>query len=83
MSDAGETGGLGAAGLRKAFAHALLGRYQERVCPAPEAVWDALHGTDAELRGQMVDHMAGCPVCAEAWRLAVRGTPVAGAGDRR
>lgn len=83
MSDPADPESGGGAGLRRAFTSALLGKYTERVCPAPEDVWDALHGTDADVRGRMIDHMAGCPVCAEAWRLAVRGTPVAGAGDRR
>ena len=73
--------GAADARLRSAFARALLGTHEETGCPAPEEVWDALHGGDAPRRAAIVDHMAKCPVCAEAWRLAVRGTPAA--GERR
>lgn len=64
--------------LRVAFAGALLGRVGLDACPPSEAVWDALHGTPTPAqRAKIVDHMATCPMCAEAWRLAVRGTPAA------
>lgn len=64
--------------LRIAFAGALLGPVGMVACPPSEEVWDALHGAmDPERRARVVDHMAACPMCAEAWRLAVRGTPAA------
>ena len=45
-------------------------------CPAPERIWGAVR---AELpvaeRREVVDHVAGCLSCAEAWRLAVEIDP--------
>lgn len=40
-------------------------------CPAADRVWAAAHGElgPAETR-EVVDHVAACPACAEAWRLA-------------
>jgi hypothetical protein len=41
-------------------------------CPAAERLWDAAHGglarRDLEV---VVEHVAGCGACAEAWRLAL------------
>ncbi|MCA9488952.1 MAG: hypothetical protein KC621_03495 [Myxococcales bacterium] len=62
--------------LRAAFASALLGPRDMVACPPADAVWDAIHGAvTPEERQRIVDHIAVCPMCAEAWRLAVRGTP--------
>jgi len=62
--------------LRIAFAGALNGDHEIVGCPPAEDVWDALHGGLApRRRREVVDHTAACPLCAEAWRLAVRGTP--------
>ncbi|ANM30329.1 hypothetical protein ABI59_13235 [Acidobacteria bacterium Mor1] len=49
-------------------------------CPDADLIWQAAHGEakPAELDA-VVDHLAGCPSCAEAWRLAMpeeRGTVV-------
>lgn len=71
-----EADGEEADDLRLAFAGALNGRVDMIGCPPAEDVWDAFHGVLApERRRQVVDHTATCPMCAEAWRLAVRGTP--------
>lgn len=42
-------------------------------CPQPERLWAAARGEapPGETR-DLIDHTAACPVCAEAWRLAVR-----------
>jgi hypothetical protein len=41
-------------------------------CPEAARLWDAAAGTlPVEERRDLVDHTAGCPVCAEAWRLLV------------
>lgn len=41
-------------------------------CPAPDTLWRAVAGElRAEQARDLVDHTARCPVCAEAWRLAV------------
>jgi hypothetical protein len=58
--------------LRYLFARAFEGALPTDECPAPERLLDAASGAlDAEERAAVVDHMAICPVCAEAWRLAV------------
>jgi len=54
-----------------------------RDCPAADRIWQAVHGrlaTDAT--GEIVDHLAVCPTCAEAWeiaRLALEGAPAVSA----
>ena len=45
-------------------------------CPSAEMLLDVYqHRVAPDLRRRVVTHIAGCPVCAEAWRLA-RGTPI-------
>jgi hypothetical protein len=45
-------------------------------CPAPESLWEAVRSElPAARRREVVDHVAGCLVCAEAWRLAVEIDP--------
>jgi len=41
-------------------------------CPAPETLWEAVHGRlpAAALR-EVVEHVAICAACAEEWRLAM------------
>ena len=40
-------------------------------CPGPERLLDAfLRLLPVEERAAIIDHVAGCAVCAEAWRLA-------------
>lgn len=59
--------------LREAFA-ARTGRAPEdpEGCPAPERIYAAARGElpPGEVR-DVVEHLAACPECAEAWRLAV------------
>jgi hypothetical protein len=45
-------------------------------CPAPHVLWEAVRTElPVERRREVVDHVAGCPVCAEAWRLAIELDP--------
>lgn len=40
-------------------------------CPPPERIWDAARGALApDTTRELVEHVATCPACAEAWRLA-------------
>lgn len=59
------------AGLRQAFAAESHLAPSPEVCPAPEALWEAVRGTlpPAAVR-EVVQHTAACPACAEDWRLA-------------
>lgn len=59
--------------LRRAFA-SLAGTAPAATpgtCPEPERIYDAVRGElpPDELR-RIVEHLADCPDCAEAWRLA-------------
>lgn len=48
-------------------------------CPSPETLWDAAHDRlEPRTTRDVVDHMARCPACAEAWRLALEVEPEAG-----
>jgi hypothetical protein len=41
-------------------------------CPTADDIWSALHlELPAADRLRIIDHTAECPVCAEAWRLAM------------
>lgn len=57
--------------LKDAFAALSEGAVPRDDCPPPERLWDTLQGelSDDERR-DVVDHLASCPTCAEAWRLA-------------
>jgi hypothetical protein len=58
--------------LRYLFARAFEGATPTDDCPAPEALYDAALGVaPAADRAAIVGHLATCPVCAEAWRIAV------------
>jgi hypothetical protein len=56
--------------LREAFA-ADCGAPRPTECPPPEQIWRAARGElgTREVRG-VVEHVAACGECAEAWRLA-------------
>lgn len=57
--------------LRLAFARAFEAGLPTDDCPRAEALFDAACGElPAEARGAVIDHLATCPVCAEAWRIA-------------
>lgn len=57
--------------LRAAFQSLAEGSRPTDECPAPSRFWDAQRGdvSAADAR-QLMDHVASCPSCAEAWRLA-------------
>jgi hypothetical protein len=58
------------ASLRQAFASSSQPA-PVAVCPAPEKIWDAVHGTlPADEVREIVQHTAVCAACAEDWRLA-------------
>lgn len=56
---------------REAFATTSPADRPSPDCPPAERIWDAARNeaTPAELR-QLLAHVATCPVCTEAWRLA-------------
>jgi len=61
------------AALREAFAARTgPGPGGTGACPVPERIYDAARGAlpPGEVR-EVVEHLAACPECAEAWRLAV------------
>lgn len=61
--------------LRFLFAKAFEHSVPTDDCPAPGVLLDAILGVSGPAeRREAVDHVAGCPSCAEAWRLARRGT---------
>jgi hypothetical protein len=40
-------------------------------CPRPERIWEAVRlQASLDERLEVIDHLSGCPACAEAWRLA-------------
>lgn len=59
--------------LRFLFAKAFESAIPDDTCPSPAVI---LAGYRRELAPHDLDtlllHLAGCPVCAEAWRLAQR-----------
>jgi hypothetical protein len=59
------------ASLRQAFATHPPQTTDPSACPAPEKIWDAVHGLlpPGEVR-EIVQHTALCAACAEDWRLA-------------
>lgn len=65
--------------LRLAFARAFEAGLPTDDCPSPDVLLDAATGgSSAEARAAVIDHLAICPVCAEAWRIARqvgRGAP--------
>ena len=59
--------------LRELFAAAFVDGMPGDDCPEPELLFDAFHKQiPVEQRLAIVDHVAQCPVCADAWRLASR-----------
>jgi hypothetical protein len=59
--------------LRKAFAALPVDARADGTCPDSEHIWAAIEARiPVAERRRLVLHMADCPSCAEAWRLAVR-----------
>lgn len=57
--------------LRRAFSSLAEGAVEKPDCPSAERIWAARRGElAAEQRRRIVDHLSGCPACAESWRLA-------------
>lgn len=58
--------------LRYLFASAFSEGLPSDDCPTPDRLYDAWSRTaPPEERVTIVEHLASCPVCAEAWRLLV------------
>ncbi len=57
--------------LRKAFASTLPGDAPTKACPPAATLWEAANGElqPGELRS-ILEHVASCSTCTEAWRLA-------------
>lgn len=57
--------------LRRAFAATTPSDAPRPDCPPSSRLWEGVHGElpSAELR-LLLAHLAECPVCTEAWRLA-------------
>ncbi|MCA9489692.1 MAG: hypothetical protein KC621_07200 [Myxococcales bacterium] len=61
--------------LRYLFAQAFTTGLPSDECPTPEILLDAYHHVLPEpQRLLVIDHLAACAVCAEAWRLARQTT---------
>jgi hypothetical protein len=59
--------------LRTVFANAFREAQATDACPTPDRLYDAFHRLlPIEERLDIIDHLATCPVCADAWRLAGR-----------
>lgn len=71
--------------LRAVFADAFRQAQATDACPSPDQLYDAFHRlVPIEERLAIVDHLASCPMCADAWRLAGRTdapTPPRSASD--
>ena len=61
------------ADLRALFAGAFVDATPTDACPPAERLFDAFHRhlSTAQIE-TILDHVAGCAVCADAWRLASR-----------
>jgi hypothetical protein len=68
-------------GLRRAWLDLEDAEPPAGACPESERIWEAARGElDAVSIRELVDHVAECSACAEAWRLAAEMAP-AGAGQ--
>ncbi|HVR09686.1 MAG TPA: zf-HC2 domain-containing protein [Thermoanaerobaculia bacterium] len=72
--------------LREAFAQPEEPAHPER-CPSVSEIWEGAHGRlPPDRLRDVVEHLASCSACAEAWRLAVlmeRTAPGEEAADPR
>lgn len=70
--------------LAAAFRSAAEDSRPREDCPDPERIWSAVHDElPIAERLAIVDHLAECPTCAEAWRLAHEIVPVEATAARR
>lgn len=59
--------------LRAAFLGAFQTALPTDACPSPETLFDGYHRLlEPEALEALLDHVAECAVCADAWRLASR-----------
>lgn len=64
--------------LRAAWAAVDSGAPEPSGCPQPLTLWQAAHGElPPRAVARIVDHLATCTECAEAWRLALELEPLA------
>jgi hypothetical protein len=62
--------------LRAAWRAAAEGARPRDDCPPAERLWETLRKElPAEARREVIEHLAGCASCSEAWRLAVEMVP--------
>jgi hypothetical protein len=58
--------------LARAFRHAGIDARPREDCPDPDRIWAAVRlELPLDERMAIVDHTTTCPVCAEAWRIAM------------
>ena len=68
--------------LREAFQARTGGPPPGTACPDPGRIYDAARGVlPSGATREVVEHLALCPDCAEAWRLAAAFEEEAGAGE--
>ena len=68
--------------LREAFQARTGGPPPGTACPDPGRIYDAARGVlPSGATREVVEHVALCPDCAEAWRLAAAFEEEAGAGE--
>ncbi len=66
--------------LESAFASLADDGRSTDLCPDAATIWDAVRGASpAAERRRIIDHLASCGPCSEAWRIAL----AAGAAERR
>jgi hypothetical protein len=68
--------------MRRAFAALAATAQPLDDCPEPARLWAAARGEAPDEIRDLIDHTASCPVCAEAWRLALRLEDAAPAGGQ-
>ena len=57
--------------LRRAFTSIPDDAGMREDCPSPDQIWETAKGQmPAGAAREVVDHVANCPTCTEAWRLA-------------
>jgi hypothetical protein len=62
--------------LRAALRAASEGSRPRDDCPPPERLWGTLQKElPAEARREVIEHLALCPACSEAWRMAIEMLP--------
>ena len=69
--------------LRAAFLGAFQKALPTDACPSPEKLFEGYHRLlPLDELERLLDHIAECAVCADAWRLAGRAAPPAPPRER-